>query len=253
MSIVSVHGPNTFGSKAIQEVGPVQAVVNPNNGLIYTFALPRPSGRPAADFAWAFPGGTPVSQAASQGPVVVTYAGAGAKTATLTVSGASGLLPVNGVYPITVQAVGGVPTGLYMTGPGAGDLPAGGEETADPEVASTLEASIVQSEVTSQQQPANQYDPAENTVMDVLSYAKEHPDQVVAILEAEQDGKERSTLISGLQDLLPYDPADHTVKEVMEYVEAHPENLDEVLSSESVNKNRSTLIAKLIEFRDSTT
>lgn len=285
MSIVSVHGPNTFGSKAVQDAGPVQARVNPANGLIYNFGLVRPSGRPAADFDWAFPGGTPATQADSQGPIAVTYGAAGAKTATLTVSGASGLLPVNGAYPITVTAVAGTPNGLFMTGPDqqpessgkapspddGGDTGFGGMDTTqrrgavqdapsssgdegepvDPAVAASLEASVLQSELEEQRQEAH-YDPAENTVTDVLNYAHEHQDEVADILGDELAGKNRSTLVSALRDMLPYDPAEHTVRDVVEYVEAGEVDVEEVISREVANKNRTTLINKLIEIRDST-
>lgn len=278
MSIVSVHGPNTFGSKAVQDVGPVQARINPANGLIYNFGLVRPSGRPAADFDWAFPGGTPATQADSQGPIAVTYGAAGSKTATLTVSGASGLLPVNGAYPITVTAVAGTPNGLFMTGPDQQPSPDDGGDTGfegmdttqrrgamqdtpsesadegepvDPAVAASLEASVLQAELEEQRQ-GDHYDPAENTVTDVLNYAHEHPDEVAGILGDELAGKNRSTLVSALRDMLPYDPAEHTVKDVVEYVEAGEVDVEEVISREVANKNRTTLINKLIEIRDST-
>jgi hypothetical protein len=85
----------------------VTATGDATNGLKFTFVASTPGARPAADFSWAFPpDGTPATQAASKGPVTVTYAAAGAKTATLTVAAGAGP-PAGGAYPVTVQAVAG--------------------------------------------------------------------------------------------------------------------------------------------------
>src|SRR3982751_635909 len=86
MSIVSVHGSYTFGSKGMTETGPLIGVVDPANGLKWDFKLDFPTTRPDQDFSWAFPtDGTPTPQVLAD-PAVVTYATPGAKTATLTVS-----------------------------------------------------------------------------------------------------------------------------------------------------------------------
>jgi hypothetical protein len=86
MSIVAVHGPYTFGSKAVVQAGPVMSNVNPANGLKWTFKLAQDSLRPAQDFSWAFPtDGTPTPQTV-ESPSEVTYGTAGSKTATLTVT-----------------------------------------------------------------------------------------------------------------------------------------------------------------------
>ncbi len=102
MSIVAVHGPHTFGSTSAGESGPANAVANPANGLAWTFSV-DPTTKPAADFDWSFPGGTPSAQADSKGPVAVTYATPGTKTVTLTVSGTAGV-PANGTYVMGIQA-----------------------------------------------------------------------------------------------------------------------------------------------------
>jgi PKD repeat protein len=106
MSIVAVHGPYTMGSTSMAESGPANAQADPANGLAWTFSA-DPSTRPAADFDWSFPGGTPATQADSKGPVAVTYATGGTKTVTLTVSGANPPPPVNGVYVMGIQAKAG--------------------------------------------------------------------------------------------------------------------------------------------------
>ena len=178
MSIVSVHGPNTFGSKAIVEAGPVQATVNPANGLIWTFRFDGTTTRVAADFDWTFTGGTPATQADSPGPVVVTYATPGPKTATLVVSGAgagANPAPPAGSYPITVNAV----TGAGPPGTSLRSLP--------PE---------------EEQQLVEGYDPGDHTVDEVKIYADENPEEAQSLLDAERAGKDRTTLVSYLEALV---------------------------------------------------
>jgi hypothetical protein len=46
------------------------------------------------------------------------------------------------------------------------------------------------------------FDPSAYTIAEVLDYACEHPDEIPAILAAERAGKNRSTLIAQLEDLL---------------------------------------------------
>lgn len=43
------------------------------------------------------------------------------------------------------------------------------------------------------------YDPSDHTVDDVLDYVADHPDEHDAVLQAEKDGKNRSTLVSALE------------------------------------------------------
>lgn len=87
MSIVSVHGPYTFGSKGVSDVGPILGTVNPANGLLWDFRLDQgATTRPDQDFSWAFPtDGTPTPQTVAD-PAIVTYATPGSKTATMTVT-----------------------------------------------------------------------------------------------------------------------------------------------------------------------
>lgn len=47
------------------------------------------------------------------------------------------------------------------------------------------------------------YHPGDHNVQEVVDYASEHPDEVAAILEAEQGDKNRSTLVSQLQAMDP--------------------------------------------------
>lgn len=46
--------------------------------------------------------------------------------------------------------------------------------------------------------PAEAYDPGAHTVAEVTDYAAAHPDEVPAILAAEQAGKNRTTLVAAL-------------------------------------------------------
>ena len=50
------------------------------------------------------------------------------------------------------------------------------------------------------------YDPSEHTVDEVVEYASQHPDEVEAILTAEQGGKNRSTLTSQLEAMSTTEP-----------------------------------------------
>lgn len=45
------------------------------------------------------------------------------------------------------------------------------------------------------------YDPGDHTVDEVAEYASQHPDEVDAILAAEREGKDRSTLTSQLESM----------------------------------------------------
>lgn len=47
--------------------------------------------------------------------------------------------------------------------------------------------------------PPEEYDPGQHTVADVLAYLEEHPDQRQAVLDAEEAGKARTTLLSALR------------------------------------------------------
>lgn len=51
------------------------------------------------------------------------------------------------------------------------------------------------------------YDPEDHTVPEVKDHVAEHPEETAAILAAEQEGKDRSTLVSALEaDTPPRSP-----------------------------------------------
>ena len=186
MSLVTVHGPNTMYTDNPGVVtspgGQAKATVNANNGLIWTFEAVDKS-RPSGDYTWAFPpDGTP-SSPTGPGPQVITYGAAATKVGTLTVAGTNPSPPAiqNGSYPVTVKAVSGMPRSVEPEGQQVQveELPP--EEQADVEVA---------------------YDPGAHTVADVIAFAEDHPEQVQALLDAEQAGRNRTTLVSQLEEML---------------------------------------------------
>jgi hypothetical protein len=183
MSIVSVHGPYTFGSKAVTEVGPAMATVNPTNGLIWTFKLDQASTR-TASLAWTFPTGTPAS-ATGPGPHTVTYAGAGSKANTMVATGAGegvNPYPAAGTTNLPVTAVAGSGgAGMSLLSAPGGDE--GGEEPPPEE--------------------NGEYDPGEYTIPEVEAYVDAYPDQTEDVLDAEVAGKNRSTLVAWLEARLP--------------------------------------------------
>jgi hypothetical protein len=233
MSIVAVHGPNTFGGTGAggggtgmttpSPTGLYQATADPTNGLKFTFTVLDKGARPAADFDWTFPGGTPASQADSYGPVVVTFATAGAKNVSLAVAAGAGP-PATGTYPMTVQAV---------SGPRAVQEEAPPEESQEPQAAATPP------------EESGLYDPGDHTIDEVKAYVEAHPDEAGEIYDAEYEGSSRSTLLTWLEARIPFDPSDHTVTEVIGYIEENPDQLDQVLAAERAGKNRSTLISQL--------
>ena len=246
MSIVAVHGPYTFGSKGIAESGPVQAVPNASNGLIWDFRLDGATTRLDGDFSWAFPGATPTPQNVKD-PAPVTYSTAGSKTATLTVSnvGAGGAnpYPPAGSYPMTITAVAGAAPKSLASGEEEGQV-----EGEYPEVPEDAELAGPDDGEDTQEIPIG-FDPAAHTVTEVQEYADEHPDQVEEMYEAEVAGKNRSTLVAYLESMIPYDPGDYTVQEVADYAEENPDQLDDIITAEQAGKNRSTLVSQLEAMR----
>lgn len=176
MSIVAVHGPNTFGSKGITEVGPAIATVNPTDGLKWTFKLDAPSTR-TASLAWTFPTGTPAS-ATGPGPHAVTFASAGSKAVTSVATGVG-----EGANPYPPAGTTNIPvTAIAGAGPQTGLMSAPPEEGDDDE-----------DEI---------YDPADYTVAEVIEYAEANPEQIQDLIDAEEAGKNRSTLIAHLEGML---------------------------------------------------
>jgi hypothetical protein len=302
MSIVAVHGPYTFGSKAISEFEEIIGVVSPTNGLIWDFKLDAPTTRSAQDFSWAFPtDGTPTPQAVID-PAAVTYAAAGSKTVTLTVTNTARATINNraiasNVATLTFSAPHGFAPGQRVTITGAIGAPFLGTFTLLTAAASTVTFALVNADITagattgtatsaSDQYPTAGthsititavagagptsglmsageddgdeggsdlgvgFDPAAHNVDEVKAYADDHPDEIAGLLEAEQAGKARATLIGYLEDLVPYDPADYTVDEVVEYAEANPEQIDDLIAAERDGKGRTTLLSHLEALKD---
>jgi hypothetical protein len=188
MSIVAVHGPNMWGGTGaggggtgmvvISPTGVYKATADPTNGLRFTFEAIQ-KGRPAIDYDWTFPGGTPASQADSQGPIVVTFATAGSKTISLAIAAGAGT-PATGTYPMTVEAVSG-PRAVLEEG-----------EEPPPEGQ--------QAEIQEEMGPDS--DPGDFTVAEVIEYVGQHPEEAQRLYDAEVAGKARVTLVSHLEGLL---------------------------------------------------
>jgi len=94
---------------------------------------------------------------------------------------------------------------------------------------------------------SGEYDPGEHTVAEVQEHVNtlQYAEDVKAVLDAEVAGKNRTTLVSYLESLLPYDPESHTVQEVVDYATAHPDEVADIITAEQAGKNRTTLLSQL--------
>ena len=227
MSIVTVHGPYTFGSKAVVEVGTAMATVNPTNGMIWTFTLDDASTR-TTSLAWNFGANSTPATATGPGPHVVTYSVAGSKTVTATATGVgegANPYPPAGVNTLTVTAVVGTAPQLRTVAP---------EEEVAPE--ETPEEGA--------------FDPGDHTVAEVEEYIAANPDELEAVYNAEVAGKNRSTLVAHLGGLFPFDPGDYSVGDVVAYAEENPDELEDIIATEEAGKNRTTLLSQLEALRE---
>ena len=231
MSIVAVHGPNTFGSRGVagSASSPLMGTANPTNGLIWDFKLDQPTTRLNADFAWTFPpNGTPTPQNVAD-PAAVTYATGGSKTVQCIVTGAgtgASPYPPAGTYTLTITAV---------TGAGTSPLLAGDQDEDQDEVQDKDQEEVQDEE----------FDPGDYTVDEVKEYVDANPDSAREILDAEIAGKNRSTLVTYLESVVPYDPADYTVEDVTTYAQANHDQAQDLYDAEVAGRNRSTLLAAL--------
>jgi hypothetical protein len=85
------------------------------------------------------------------------------------------------------------------------------------------------------------YHPAEHTVAEVKEFVEAHPEQAPEILEAEQEGKDRATLVPVLEEAADqFNPNDHNVPEVVEYLESleDQDEYDRVIEWEKAGKAR---------------
>lgn len=193
MSIVAVHGPNTFGSKSItaNASGSAYAIVNPANGLIWTFSA-KDQSQVAANYDWAYTGltGTPTSPIVDTKSPTITFTGAGTATVTLTLNGVA-------QPPITVKAVAGVAPRMTA------------EEEA--EVSQLAERPDQAARPTSsgdgdeEDYASAGFDPAAHTVAEVEEYVEEHPEEVERIRQLEEEGKARVTLLTHLESMVDGD------------------------------------------------
>jgi hypothetical protein len=251
MSIVSVHGPNTWGSRAVQETGPVLVTVDPTNGLKWDFNLDTPSPRPDQDFSWAFPtDGTPTPQTV-QNPAVVTYATPGSKTATMTVTNVSRTVSnkalTSNVATLTTSAAHGFKVGQLIVVSGVDAVFNGNYTITATPSGTTFTYDKVNANVTSAASGGTvasdptQYPTAGAYPITVAAVTGTGPAGVSPLSMEGGDGGEEPPP----EEPDVYDPGDYTVAEVEAYVEAYPDQLEEVLDAEEAGKNRSTLVAWL--------
>lgn len=251
MSIVAVHGPPTFGSRAVSETGSVMATVDPTNGLKWDFKLDATTTRSDQDFSWAFPpNGTPTPQLLAD-PAVVTYATAGSKTATLTVTNTARTVSnkalTSNVATITTTATHGFKVGQSVVVAGV-DATFNGTYTivATPsgttftyaKTAANVTSTASGGSVTSD---AAGYPAAGSYPMTITAVAGAGPTS--GLMSAPPEGGEGGELPPDEEDI--FDPADYTVAEVMEYAEANPDQVDDLIAAEEAGKARSTLLSQL--------
>lgn len=271
MSIVAVHGPNTFGSKAVLETGPIIAVVDNTNGLKWDFRLDGPTTRPDQDFSWAFPtDGTPTPQTVAD-PAVVTYATGGSKTATLTVSNTprsvSNKALTNNVATLTTSATHGFKVGQSIVITGIDTIFNGTYTITSVPTGTTFTYDRVNANVTSggtagtaTSDPA-QFPTAGAYPIVVTATAGAVPllmmgggngeEENISVEEYQQGVRTEGAVVEPApgdgDGEAAYDPGEHTVDEV----KAHADELDtddaiqELLDAEVAGKNRTTLVAYL--------
>jgi hypothetical protein len=190
MSIVAVHGPNTFGSKSItaNSTGTAYAIVNPANGLIWTLQA-KDQSQVAANYDWAYSpaGGTPASPIVDTKSPTITFSGAGAKTVTLTLNGVA-------QPSFVINAVAGVAPKMTAE-----------EEAEVSQLAETADQPPREPEATTQgdgdEYASAGFDPAAHTVAEVEEYVEEHPEELERIRQLEEEGKARVTLLTHLESM----------------------------------------------------
>jgi hypothetical protein len=198
MSLVTVHGPNTMytasGSGPIQSTPAGGGTVTPDltNGLKFTLT----GAGDRATYSWSWTptnaGDIPASPIATKNGTV-TFGVAGAKTVTCAISGA-GTTPAVGSYTYTVNAV----SGPRSEDPGVEGASA--QTQSDPLADAPIDETAA-AEPTFPYDP--NYDPSQHTVNDVVGYVIDNPNELEAVLSAEQAGRNRSTLVSHLESMRP--------------------------------------------------
>lgn len=258
MSIVAVHGPQTFGSKAITEVGAVYAVVNPTNGLKWDFNIDGSTTRSAQDFSWAFPtDGTPSPQTVAN-PTEVTYATPGTKTATLTVTNTvkstiNNKALTNNVATIGFSAPHGFAAGQRVTITGTIGAPFLGTWTLLTASGSTMTFACTAADVTSAAttgtatSASDQYPTAGAYPIPVNAASGAPGPSLMMAPGGDEGGEELPITDEPDEPDIPvgYDPAAHTVEEVKQFVMDHPDEAQDIYDAEVAGKNRSTLLAQL--------
>ena len=214
MSIVTVHGPYMMygaggGIVANDPTGVIKTTPVPGNSLQFTFSVGATS-RPGTDITWTWSpaAGSAPASGATGASVTVTFPPNQTTVVTCTVAGAGTPPPTNGVRQCTVRT--GASATPRMAEAAVEDAGMGGTDV--------------------QQAASSLYDPSHHSVTEVMTYVQEHPDEAGAIYDAEDAGRQRSTLLAHLAELIPFDPGDYTVADVTQYAEEHPDEVADILA-----------------------
>jgi hypothetical protein len=164
----SQHDVTTSPGTVQSPSGQARATQNPTNGWIFTFEAVNKQ-RPPADYDWTFSDTRPAQNDAYQG--TVTFVTPGPQSITLTIAAGAGP-PAGSTNTIAVNPVAGMPRSVE----GRSAEPDMSKPALKPEA-------IPDDEV---------YDPADFTVDEVVAWAEEDPDQLDAIIAAEEAGKAES-------------------------------------------------------------
>jgi hypothetical protein len=195
MSIVAVHGPNTFGSKSItaNTTGSAYAIAtNPTNGLIWTLYA-KDQSQVAANYDWAYTpaGGSPASPIVDTKSPVITFTTAGAKTVTLTLNGvAQPSFVINAVAGTAPRMSPEEEAEVSQLAESPPDRSSGPSSVGDGDEEDYASAG---------------FDPAAHTVAEVEEYVEEHPEEVERIRQLEEEGKARVTLLTHLESMVDGD------------------------------------------------
>jgi hypothetical protein len=255
MSIVAVHGPQTFGSRAVQSAGPVTATVNPTDGTIWTFSFSGGT-RPATDYVWTYTpaGGAPASPINGVLSTTIDFTTTGAKSVTLTVANTTDTVSnkalSNNIATITTSAAHGLLPGYVVTITGV-DATFNGTFTiltvpttttfTFAKVAADVTSAGSTGTVTSGGSPAAGTYPITVTAYTGTGAVGTSPMMVRTGEETGEEPPPEGEVSVG------YDPAAHTVDEVKEFVTEHPDEAQAMYDAELAGKNRATLISWLEE------
>lgn len=176
MSQATIHHPSSYGYS-----GQVGLPATVTGGVSATFSWQNLT--PTTGYTVTWGGGAPAtdtftSDAAGAGSAAHTYAN-GTYTQTVT-NTATGQIVAKRTFTVPYAGPGGFAPRMAE---------GGGEEGAGPQSMSVDNGN------------GDYFDPADYSIPEVLSWAEENPDQLDNLIEAEEAGKARVTLLAQLNDM----------------------------------------------------